>query len=171
MPTQLLRRTVGDHALKRLLQHIETLDDINFNVQRPERSIGKFYFWATLEQRDGGQTRTVVVDQLGAGLEGLAAGDLESLIVAYEPVWAIGTGRTATPGQAGEVHQQIREWLADRFSNSFAESVRIQYGGSVKPENAAELLGMDGVDGALVGGASLEAGPFLAIARAGVAPR
>ena len=88
-------------------------------------------------------------------------------MVAYEPVWAIGTGRTATPDQAQEVHATIRRWLEDTFSASVAQLIPIQYGGSVKPGNAAELLGQPDIDGALVGGASLEAESFLAIARAG----
>jgi triosephosphate isomerase len=88
------------------------------------------------------------------------------IVIAYEPVWAIGTGLTATPAQAQEVHAQIRNRLKELFDNDIAESTRIQYGGSVKPENAAEILAQADVDGALVGGASLNAESFIQIVRA-----
>jgi triosephosphate isomerase len=97
------------------------------------------------------------------GLSGLAPAQVASTVVAYEPVWAIGTGRTATPEQAQEVHATIRRRLGERFGAEVADQVRIQYGGSVKPSNAAELLGQPDIDGALVGGASLDAESFLAI--------
>jgi triosephosphate isomerase len=93
-------------------------------------------------------------------------GDLERLVIAYEPVWAIGTGRTATPAQAQEVHAHIRAQLAGRFGADRAATIRIQYGGSVKPSNAAELMAQGDIDGALVGGASLEAADFVAIVKA-----
>ena len=91
------------------------------------------------------------------------------MVIAYEPVWAIGTGETATPEQAQEVHADLRTWLTDRYNADIAGRVRIQYGGSVKPSNAAELLAQPDIDGALVGGASLEAESFLAIIAAGKA--
>jgi triosephosphate isomerase len=120
----------------------------------------------TLDERREQRMEEVLVGQMDAALEGLTETDLHSLIIAYEPVWAIGTGENATPEQAGEAHSMLRNWMVQRFSNSYADSVRIQYGGSVKPGNAGELLRQQGVDGALVGGASLDAGSFLGILQA-----
>ena len=104
--------------------------------------------------------------QVRKGLAGVDVADADRIAIAYEPVWAIGTGRTASPEQAQEVHASIRARLAERFGREIADLVRIQYGGSVKPGNAAELLGQPDIDGALVGGASLVASSFLAIADA-----
>ena len=119
----------------------------------------------TLAQRDAGTTTAVVETHLGA-LRGLGADVAERLVIAYEPVWAIGTGRTATPGQAQEVHAFIRGWLGKELGPAMAAAVRIQYGGSVKPDNAAELMRQADIDGALVGGASLQAADFVAICKA-----
>ncbi len=110
----------------------------------------------TLEQRDAGATLQIVGQQLEESLEGVAG---ERLVVAYEPVWAIGTGRVATPDTAQEVHGFIRGDLGQRYG-ALAESIRIQYGGSVKPDNAAQLMAQPDIDGALVGGASLEPDSF-----------
>ena len=118
-----------------------------------------------LEEREAGQTREVVTRQLNAALEGLAAADLARLTVAYEPVWAIGTGRTATPEAAQQVHAHIRSLAAERFGGPAAEGLRILYGGSVKPENIDGLMACPDVDGALVGGASLNARDFARIVR------
>jgi triosephosphate isomerase (TIM) len=115
----------------------------------------------TLEERDGGRTEKVVGAQLTKGIEGLAAGEMQRLTLAYEPVWAIGTGRNATPKQAGEAHAYLRGVLAGLFNEPVAESVRIQYGGSVKPNNVRELMSVPGVDGCLVGGASIQADTFI----------
>jgi triosephosphate isomerase (TIM) len=120
-----------------------------------------------LEERDANTTEKVIETQLKGGLEGLKAGQLKDLVIAYEPVWAIGTGRNATPEQAQEVHKFVRTWLTGHFGESFAQGVRIQYGGSVKGDNAASLLSQPDVDGALVGGASLKADDFLKIVQAG----
>jgi triosephosphate isomerase len=120
----------------------------------------------TLDERDGGTTEQVLETQLSAGLAGFTAANLGDLVIAYEPVWAIGTGRNATPEQAQAAHAFIRGWLSNRFGSSVGAETRIQYGGSVKPDNAAQLLGQPDVDGALVGGASLKADSFLAIVRA-----
>lgn len=115
----------------------------------------------TLEQREAGRMQFVIKSQLGAVLDRELATD--RLVIAYEPVWAIGTGKTASPQQAQEVHRFIREWLVGTFGGAAAERIRILYGGSVKPSNAAELLAQADVDGALVGGASLASHDFLAI--------
>ena len=120
----------------------------------------------TLEEREGGRTAAVVTTQVQASLAGLTPADLEKIVVAYEPVWAIGTGRVATPQQAQEVHALIRGLLGGLASAAVAAKVRIQYGGSVKPDNAADLAVQPDIDGALVGGASLKADDFLGIAKA-----
>ncbi|MBI3272040.1 MAG: triose-phosphate isomerase [Planctomycetes bacterium] len=117
-----------------------------------------------LEERDRGAAEAVVRGQLEGSLAGLGPAELEDVILAYEPVWAIGTGRTATPGQAQEIHAMIRAWLRKRFGSS-GEGVRILYGGSVKPDNMADLMAQADVDGALVGGASLEAASFASIVK------
>jgi triosephosphate isomerase len=117
----------------------------------------------SLEQRDQGNAESVVSSQLEGGLSGLTASDLDRIIVAYEPVWAIGTGRTATPEQAQEMHAFIRRVFAQRHSRDKAEALRILYGGSVKPDNIAGLMAQPDIDGALVGGASLKADSFAQI--------
>lgn len=120
----------------------------------------------TLEDRDGKQTEQVVRDQLVRGLDGVSSVGMQRVTLAYEPVWAIGTGRTASPEQASEVHVYLRGLLAGLYDDATAEATRIQYGGSVKPDNAAELLSSEGIDGALVGGAALKPRDFLAIVEA-----
>ncbi|MFN7812124.1 MAG: triose-phosphate isomerase family protein, partial [Planctomycetia bacterium] len=120
----------------------------------------------TLEEREAGRTAAVVTTQVRGSLGGLSAADLEKVVIAYEPVWAIGTGKVATPEQAQEVHALVRGLVADLASPAVAARVRIQYGGSVKPDNAADLAAQPDIDGALVGGASLKADDFLAIAAA-----
>jgi len=116
------------------------------------------------EERDRGEEKTVVERQLQAALTGLTPAEAaEKLTVAYEPVWAIGTGRTASPADAQEMHRFARSVLAERFGKDIAENLRILYGGSVKPGNAGELLRAEDIDGALVGGASLEGESFTAI--------
>jgi triosephosphate isomerase len=120
----------------------------------------------TLAEREAGRTLEVVARQLTAALAGFGSSDVARFVIAYEPVWAIGTGRNATSNQAQEVHAHIREQLTGLHGREISEQVRIQYGGSVKPENAAELMAKPDVDGALVGGASLKAGDFAAIVKA-----
>ena len=119
----------------------------------------------TLEERDAGATERVIARQLDAVVARAGIGAFAAAVVAYEPVWAIGTGRTASPDQAGAVHRFIRDKLAG-LDGTIAGSLRILYGGSVKPSNAAELFGQPDVDGGLIGGASLVAGDFLAICHA-----
>ena len=120
----------------------------------------------TLDEREAGDAEATVLAQLAASLDGIGDGDL---VVAYEPVWAIGTGKTASPEQAQAMHATIRGWLADRFADG--SDLTILYGGSVKPANAAELFAQRDLDGALVGGASLDAESFAAIVAAARAAR
>jgi triosephosphate isomerase len=117
----------------------------------------------SLEQRERGVAENVVSGQLSGGLSGLTASDLDRIIVAYEPVWAIGTGRTATPEQAQEMHAFIRRVFAEGHSEAAAGKLRVLYGGSVKPDNIAGLMAQPDIDGALVGGASLQAESFAQI--------
>jgi triosephosphate isomerase len=119
----------------------------------------------TLEVREAGKTFEVAGRQLRAGLEGVAAAESTKVVVAYEPVWAIGTGKTATPGQAQEVHAFLRGILKEIWGAGAADAVRILYGGSVKPENIADLMANADIDGALVGGASLTAKTFAGIVK------
>ena len=117
----------------------------------------------TLEQRDQNVAERVVNGQLSGGLSGLTGTDLQRIIIAYEPVWAIGTGRTATPEQAQEMHAFIRRVLREQHAEEAARGLRILYGGSVKPDNIASLMAQPDIDGALVGGASLKADSFAQI--------
>ena len=122
----------------------------------------------TLDEREQGVTIQIVTTQVKALFKDIPAGDVSKVVIAYEPVWAIGTGKTATPMQAQEVHALIRGLVAGLFSTDVASQVVIQYGGSVKPDNAVDLLGQPDIDGALVGGACLKAETFVPIIRAGV---
>lgn len=119
----------------------------------------------TLAQREAGQTGAVVAEQLGVVLEAISHDDIANIVLAYEPVWAIGTGKTATPQMAQDVHQLLRGQVAAKNAVA-AGGVQILYGGSMKPDNAKELLAMPDIDGGLIGGAALKAGDFLAIIRA-----
>ncbi|MEW6701511.1 MAG: triose-phosphate isomerase [Bacteroidota bacterium] len=125
-----------------------------------------FCIGETLEEREKGITFKIIETQVRNGLYGLNGSELPNLIIAYEPVWAIGTGKNATPQQAQEVHQFIRRLIAEMYSQSFANQLVIQYGGSVKPDNAKELLTQEDIDGALVGGACLKADSFVKIIEA-----
>ena len=116
-----------------------------------------------LQERELNKTFTVIQDQIKQGLIDIDAEQMQKVVIAYEPVWAIGTGKTATPKQAQEVHKYIRDSLKKIYGDDLAQSVRIQYGGSVKPENILELMAQPDVDGALVGGASLKIDSFVAI--------
>ena len=120
----------------------------------------------TLQQRDANQTHAVLDEQLRGGLDGFTADQLATMVVAYEPVWAIGTGRNATPEQAQGAHAHVRSRLKQWFGVDMAERCRIVYGGSVKPDNAGTLMAQADVDGGLVGGASLDVKSFAAIVRA-----
>jgi triosephosphate isomerase len=143
----------------------ETDDFINEKVKaalkaglKPILCVGEL-----LGERDAGKTEGVVQRQVEQGLAGLSSTDLAAITIAYEPVWAIGTGRNATPQQAQEVHALIRGLINQRFGAAQADALRIQYGGSVKPDNAKALMSQPDVDGALVGGASLDADSFCVI--------
>ncbi len=118
-----------------------------------------------LEERESGVTKDVVKDHIVNGLAGITAEQMLNTVIAYEPVWAIGTGKTATPEQAQEVHAFIRGLLTELYSSEVAEAVRIQYGGSVKPDNVAELMAQADIDGGLIGGASLDADSFTQIVK------
>ena len=124
-----------------------------------------FCIGETLQEREEGKTFSVVERQLKGGLKDLGEKETEHIVIAYEPVWAIGTGKTATPEQAEEVHQFIRQKLEKLYSKKISEEIRIQYGGSVTPENIKGLMAQENIDGALVGGASLKADSFSKIVR------
>ena len=156
------------HSERRSLFH-ETDNDVDLKVKSaiiigliPIICIGE-----TLEEREDGRTFDIIKGQLEGSLKNLIDEKRmpPSTILAYEPVWAIGTGKTATPEQAQEVHKYIREWVRKRFNSETAELVRILYGGSVKPDNAKDLMSRPDIDGALVGGASLKSDSFLSIIR------
>jgi triosephosphate isomerase len=140
--------------------HAKVLKALEFGLE-PIVCVGE-----TLDQRRANSTEATVAGQLKSGLDGVAPDGMQSVTIAYEPVWAIGTGETATPDQAEEVHAVLRGLLAEGFGQDVADATPIQYGGSVKPANAADLMAMPNVDGALVGGASLKADDFEAIIRA-----
>jgi len=121
-----------------------------------------------IEERQGGRTEIVLDRQMASGLKNVTPEQMANVVIAYEPVWAIGTGLTATPEQAESAHDHLRKWLETRYTSSVAQATRILYGGSVKPSNAESLLGQPNVDGALVGGASLKSADFVPIIEAGV---
>lgn len=121
-----------------------------------------------LEEREAGNTQKVIEEQFNGSLAGVTAEQMASVVLAYEPVWAIGTGKTASPEQAEEVHAELRKLIEQAYNAEVAGNIQIQYGGSVKPSNAKELLAQPNVDGALVGGASLNADDFFGIVEAAV---
>ncbi|MYB66801.1 triose-phosphate isomerase [Candidatus Poribacteria bacterium] len=121
-----------------------------------------------LKDREAGNTEKIIENHVSGGIKDLSADQMLSCVIAYEPVWAIGTGKTATPKQAQEVHAYIRQLISEVYTDEIANQVRIQYGGSVKPDNAAELMSQPDVDGALVGGASLQADSFAHIVKSSI---
>jgi triosephosphate isomerase len=162
-----VRYVVLGHSERRTLFG-ETDEIVNKKVHaaidstlRPIVCIGE-----TLEERDAGRVQEVLGTQIKGSLAGLAAKELAESVIAYEPVWAIGTGRTATPEQAQDAHAFIRKTVEEIWDKATADKVRIQYGGSVKPGNAAELMHLPDIDGALVGGASLDPRAFAEIVKA-----
>jgi triosephosphate isomerase len=146
----------------------DTNEVINKKIKKALESGLKpiFCIGETLEQREKNVTIEVIKQQLTIGLGDISENSLSNIIVAYEPVWAIGTGRNATPEQAEDVHKYIRSWIKEKYSSNVAENLVIQYGGSVKPDNAKELLSQKDIDGALVGGACLKAESFIYIIKA-----
>lgn len=145
----------------------ETNEDVNKKIKKalehglvPIVCVGE-----TLEQRETNKTKGIIDEQISQGLEGLSESQMSKLVIAYEPVWAIGTGKTATPKQAEEVHKFIRSLIEENFSKQIAEKTKILYGGSVKPDNIKELMKEKDIDGALVGGASLKAEDFSKIVK------
>jgi triosephosphate isomerase len=147
----------------------ETDECINAKVLKA-RSVNLrpiFCIGETLEERENGKLEDVLRRQVSVGLKGLSAKDLAETVIAYEPVWAIGTGVTATAAQAQEAHALVRSLVTEQFDAQAAAKIRIQYGGSVKPDNAKELMACPDIDGALIGGASLEVASFLAIIQNG----
>lgn len=146
----------------------ETDEMINKKIKKALEHKLKVIFCVgeTLEEREKSITMQVIRTQVNGGLSGIPEESMKEIIIAYEPVWAIGTGKNATPQQAQEVHKFIRDFIGNKFSTSTAENLTIQYGGSVKPDNAADLLSQPDVDGALVGGACLKADSFIAIIKA-----
>ncbi|MGQ9628805.1 MAG: triose-phosphate isomerase [bacterium] len=145
----------------------ETNDTVNRKVEKAlERGLTPIMcVGERLEEREAGKTFDVVRDHIEGGLRGLSPQEVQGVVIAYEPVWAIGTGRTATPDQAEEVHEYIRRLLAEAFGEDVAERVRIQYGGSVRPDNIDDLMAQPDIDGALVGGASLKVEDFARIVK------
>ena len=125
-----------------------------------------FCMGETLEQREDGITNDVINNQVSEGIKELSEEDVNKIIIAYEPIWAIGTGKTATPEQAQEVHKFIRSLLRENFSENTSQNIPILYGGSVKPNNAADILAKEDIDGALVGGACLATDSFVSIIKA-----
>lgn len=143
----------------------ETDETINLKLKAALKNDLKpiFCIGETLEERENDKTFDVIRRQLITGLKDLSELEIQSIIIAYEPVWAIGTGKNATPNQAQEVHKFIRDLLQKEFSNYLSDNTIIQYGGSVKPENASELMSQPDIDGALVGGACLKSDSFIKI--------
>ena len=125
-----------------------------------------FCMGETLEQREDGITNDVIKKQISEGMKGLSEEDVNKIIIAYEPIWAIGTGKTATPEQAQEVHKFIRSLLRENFSENSSQNIPVLYGGSVKPDNAEDLLAKEDIDGVLVGGACLDVDSFISIINA-----
>ena len=147
----------------------ETNQTVNKKIKAALRSglIPLFCIGETLDERESNKTFSVLEEQLTEGLAGFTTNELHNVIIAYEPVWAIGTGRTATDGQAQEAHAFIRRVIARLHTYDFAAKVRILYGGSVKPDNIKGLIAQEDIDGALVGGASLKADSFARIVHLG----
>ena len=146
----------------------ETDELINKKIKKAIESGLKpiFCVGELLEEREGGITEKIIEKQIKSGLNGISSEEMSKLIIAYEPVWAIGTGKTASPAQAQEVHQFIRSLIDEKYGASISNNIIIQYGGSVNANNASELLFQKDIDGALVGGASLKADSFIGIIKA-----
>jgi triosephosphate isomerase len=157
------------HSERRLLFHeSDKIVNLKLKASLKENLIPLLCIGETLQEREKGKTEEVVENQLKGAFVELSPEDIGKLVLAYEPVWAIGTGKTATPKQANDVHLFIRKKLEEKYSQDIAKNLTILYGGSVKPENAKDLLKEPDIDGALVGGASLDADSFEKIVRSGL---
>ncbi len=158
---------LGHSERRQILGETDELVNKKLNAALGSKLLPILCIGETQKQREANQTEAVVGSQLDGSLAGIDADQMPGIVLAYEPVWAIGTGLTATPEQAQEVHAFIRQRLASSFGQAIADRVTIQYGGSVKPDNAKDLLSCSDIDGSLVGGASLKAEDFLGIIEAG----
>lgn len=157
---------VGHSERRKLFHEDDSLINLKMKAALSEGLYPILCVGETWEEREAGQAKTIIGNQLQVGLDGLTPLEMGKTTLAYEPVWAIGTGKTAQPEQAQEIHEMIRNQLSSRFGLEMAQGARILYGGSVTPENSSELLAQPDIDGALVGGASLEADSFYAIINA-----
>lgn len=159
---------IGHSERRRMFGDTDEWVNRKLNAARQAELIPIVCIGETLEERERGDTLAVLDRQLKAGLDGSTGDQIATLILAYEPVWAIGTGKNATAAEAGEAHTHIRKRLREWFGGAQGDKCRILYGGSVKPENIREVIGLEDVDGALVGGASLEARSFASIVQNGL---
>jgi triosephosphate isomerase len=159
---------LGHSERRHILGETDTLINKKVHAALAARLVPIVCLGELLAEREAGQTFAVIRRQFDGSLAGLADAQMAGVVIAYEPVWAIGTGRVATPQQAEEVHAALRKLIEERYNRSIAQSARIQYGGSVKAENAAELLRQPNIDGALVGGASLKVESMMGIAAGAV---
>jgi triosephosphate isomerase len=163
------RYVILGHSERR--QYFKETDDLINSKLRKALSIGLTpiaCIGETLEEREAGVTDKVITTQIKGVLRELSSSEVEKIIIAYEPVWAIGTGKNATPEQANQVHKLIRKLIGQLYSWSLAEKILIQYGGSMNAQNAASLLSQSDIDGGLIGGASLKSDAFISIIQAGV---
>jgi len=156
---------IGHSERRKYFSETDSLVNKRIKAAQAQKLVPIVCVGETLEEREKNETISVVETQLSGGLKDLTSENMESLVIAYEPVWAIGTGKTATPAQAQEVHKFIRGWLSKQYSDDLAQNLQILYGGSVKPENIKELIEEPDIDGALVGGASLDSGSFSSIVK------
>ena len=156
---------IGHSERRHVMGETDSLINKKISASISSGLIPIFCVGELLEERENGTTNEVVASQIKNGLEGLCPESVQAVTIAYEPVWAIGTGLTATPDQAQEVHAMIRGLLAELYNEEIAQSMRIQYGGSAKPGNTAELMAQPDVDGLLVGGASLKVDDFAAMVK------
>ncbi len=156
---------IGHSERRKYFGETDTMVNKRIRVALEEGFTPIFCVGETLEERENNKTIEVIDIQLKGGLENMKEEDILKIVIAYEPVWAIGTGKTATPRQAEEVHMFIRKWIEEHYSSSCASMLRILYGGSVKAENIKDLMKQENIDGALVGGASLNADAFVSIVK------
>ncbi len=156
---------VGHSERRKYFSENEDIVNKKIKTVEAEELTPIFCLGETLEERENNETINIIKGQLEGGLSGLDQESVSKIIIAYEPVWAIGTGKTATPEQAQEVHQFIRNWIKSNYSEAVSEGLRIIYGGSVKPANTKELMQKTDIDGALVGGAALEIDSFAQIVK------